>query len=61
MIDPEDDESSDADRRKEAMGASVISHGDASPVLEFCKHVFDDMTFLVEHRVIGDLDFPVLF
>ena len=41
------------------MGASVISHGNPAPVVEFCEHVLDFVAFLVGglapvHRV-----FPV--
>ncbi len=46
---------------KKAMGASVISHDDAPPVLELCEHIFNDRTFFVEHRVIGDLNFSIFF
>ena len=34
------------------MGTSVIAHGNASPVLEFGKHIFNFVAFFIEVFVI---------
>lgn len=36
------------------MGASVVSRGDSSPVLDFGEHVLDFVALFVEDGVIGN-------
>ena len=42
------------------MGATVITRGDAPPVLEPAEHVFHLVALLVEFSVVFDLGFTVL-
>ncbi len=36
------------------MGASVIAHGDAAPVLQASEHLLDEVAAFVEFRVLGN-------
>jgi hypothetical protein len=47
LIELKDDSCGDAHGGHEGMGASVVTSVDASPVLEFSKHVLDPMTLAV--------------
>ncbi len=42
------------------MGATVITHGNAPPVLEPAEHIFHLVALLVEFPVVFDLGFTVL-
>ena len=41
------------------MSASVITHSDAPPVLELCKHVLNNVPFAVEMGIMGNGLLPV--
>jgi len=41
------------------MGAAVVAHGDAAPVLEFSEHVLDFVALAVERGVVAGLDFAI--
>src|SRR5690606_13969981 len=56
LIDPEDDSCCDADCREEGVGASVVSGGDATPVLELCEQVLDLVALPVDVFVVGEGD-----
>ncbi len=58
LIDPEDHGCSDADCREEGVGASVVSGGDASPVLELGEQVFDSVALAVDILVVEERDLP---
>jgi hypothetical protein len=56
LIEIEDDGSGDTDGGEEGVGATVITHGDAPPVLEPAEHIFNLVALLVELPVVFDLD-----
>jgi hypothetical protein len=54
FIDPEEDGVCEADGGHEGVGAAVIAHGGAAPVLEPAEHVFDAASLAVELPVMLD-------
>lgn len=42
------------------MGASVVAHGDAPPILEPSEHIFDFMELFIQNFIVFILDFAVL-
>ena len=54
LVNPEQDGAGEADGGHERVGASIVAHGDAAPVLEAAKHVLDAMTLPVEHLVVRE-------
>lgn len=52
LIDPIATCCGDEDGREECVGASIISCGDASPVLDPAEHVLDAVSLLVERFVV---------
>ncbi len=53
LIDPEDDGCGNADCRQEGMGASVVSGGDAPPVLEVSEQVINFVALPAEPFVVS--------
>ena len=41
------------------MGAAVVAHGDAPPVLEPAEHIFNFVPLFIEFPVVFNLDFAV--
>lgn len=60
MIEIEDDGGCDADGREEGVGATVIAHCDAPPILDLGEHVLDLVAGFVERLVVGEMSFPAL-
>ena len=58
MIEIEGDGRGDADGREEGVGAAIVAHGEAPPVLELGEHVLDFVALLIERLVIGQWDIP---
>jgi hypothetical protein len=61
LIKVEDEGGGDTDGGEEGVGAAVIAHGNAPPVFELSKHVFDFMALPVEGLVVGDLYLAIVF
>ena len=57
MIEIEGDGCCDADGREEGVSASIVTGGDAPPILELGEHVLDPVALLVERLVIRQRDF----
>ncbi len=56
LIDPEEDGGGEEDGGHEGVGASVVAHGDAAPVLEAAEHVLGAMPLPVKDLVVGERD-----
>jgi hypothetical protein len=52
LIDPEDEDGSEGDGRKEGVSAPVVSCVDAPPIFEASEHVFDPVTLPVEDGIV---------